>query len=231
MLINYKYRATSTRLQQWHTCLLIPEENWHIDRKNFDSSVLCFISTLLLCLPTHTPATPAHLQHLHRHLSDRGQASRDADANGGRLGHAGLRVLHGLLPQLLPPLLLLELLPHQLLPQQDAWRHGQRGFGGPMLLRRTGLRGETRDVRWVHRDGEDARKARRDRGGKNLKRQERENREGMGRSDEEGEVKQIGEKVEGRQKEERVNIWMTEEPEIWEKVCPLWKVFSPYWFR
>lgn len=66
----------------------------------------------------------------------------------------------------------------------------------------------------MHRDGEDARKARRDRGGKNLKRQERENREGMRRSDEEGEVKQIGEKVEGRQKEERVNIWMTEEPEI-----------------
>lgn len=66
----------------------------------------------------------------------------------------------------------------------------------------------------MHRDGGDARKARRDRGEKNLKRQERENREGTGRSDEEGEVKQRGEKVEGRQKEERVNIRMTEGPEI-----------------
>ena len=175
------------RLQQWHTRLWIPEaENWHTDRKNVDSSVLRFISAP----PTHAPASPAHLQHLHGHLSDRWEAGRDADANGGRLGRAGLRVLHGLLPQLLPPLLLLELLPHQLLPQQDARRHGQRGLGGPMLLRRAGLRAKMRDVRWVHRDSGDARKARPDRGGKKTQeRQEWENKEGMGRSDEEGEVK------------------------------------------
>lgn len=69
------------RLQQWHTRLLIPEaENWHADRKNFDSSVLCFISALLLCPP-----------HAHQPLRLTFSTSIGTWATGGRL--AGMLTL------------------------------------------------------------------------------------------------------------------------------------------
>ena len=86
-----------------------------------------------------TRAAAAYLEHLHWHLGSGRQTGRDADIDGRGLGRGGLWVLGGLLSLLLPPLLLLKLLPHQLLAKQDAWCHGrgaQRGLGGAVLVRR-----------------------------------------------------------------------------------------------
>lgn len=61
-----------------------------------------------------------HLEHLHWHLGGKGQSDRGAHINGWGLWRCSLRVVGGLLSLLLAAFLLLKLLPHQLLAQQDA---------------------------------------------------------------------------------------------------------------
>lgn len=96
---------------------------------------LCIVSTHTNVegVVVYSVGVVTYLEHLHGHLCRRRTGSRgghcDRDSRGGvrgpELGHGGL--LLGL-----SPLLLLCLLPHQLLPQQYAGRHGSRR-GGHLL--------------------------------------------------------------------------------------------------
>ncbi|TNN73514.1 hypothetical protein EYF80_016304 [Liparis tanakae] len=66
------------------------------------------------------PGTPELFVDSANLPTDRRQTAGGADIDGRGLGRCGLWVLGSLLSLALPALLLLKLLPHQLLAQQDA---------------------------------------------------------------------------------------------------------------
>lgn len=101
--------------EEWHCCHITEKQ----PGRKWVSSVSLGVRMILI----------AYLQHLHGQLGCGGQAGRSADVDGRCLavrvivGGGDLGVLRGgggLASLLLPPLLLLELLSHQLLPQQDS---------------------------------------------------------------------------------------------------------------
>lgn len=99
--------------EEWHCCHITEKQ----PGRKWVSSVSLGVRMILI----------AYLQHLHGQLGCGGKAGGRADVDGWGLGVdvavGGLVVQRGgggLTSLLLPPLLLLELLSHQLLPQQDS---------------------------------------------------------------------------------------------------------------